>query len=103
DHLALIYPQGLPGLVNPKPTHVETPRYTEQAMRAKIQGDVTMRVVVDATGAVTTATVVKSLEPPLGLDEQAIAAAKLWTFEPARFNGAPVACSVTIVLAFTLH
>src|SRR5262249_26947467 len=43
DHLALIYPQGLPGLVNPKPTHVETPRYTEQAMRAKIQGDVTMR------------------------------------------------------------
>jgi TonB family protein len=103
DHLEIVYPQSLPGLVNPRPAHQEMPRYTEDAMRAKIQGNVMIRIVVDPTGVVSAATIIQSLDRVLGLDEQAIAAAKLWTFEPARFNGVPVASTATIVLTFKLH
>jgi TonB family protein len=90
-----------PGLVNPVLVHQVEPKYTADAMRAKIAGDVTVRAVVGTDGAVQRAWVVQSLDDQL--DAQAVAAAKQWRFQPATLNGQPVASVVTLILAFHLH
>lgn len=79
------------------------PRYTGDAMRAKIQGDVELEAVVLPGGTVGDVRVVKSLDARFGLDREAIRAAKLWTFGPATLNGGPVPAVVGIVLSFRLH
>lgn len=103
NQFAVVYPDGVPGLLPPRPTHSQPPAYTEPAMRAKIQGDVLLAVVVDSTGTVTSVRVARSLDKQFGLDDQAVAAAKQWTFEPGRLNGTPVMCQVALVLNFKLH
>ncbi len=95
--------EGTPGLVMPKTKQVPTPKYTAEAMRAKIQGIVEVEVIVGADGTVVRARVKTSLDDKLGLDEEAVAAAKRATFEPGRLNGFPVPVLVTIKLEFRLH
>jgi protein TonB len=79
------------------------PTYTQDAMRAKIQGSVRLEVVVLADGTVGDVRVIESLDKQYGLDQQAINAAKQWRFNPARRNGQPVPAQVAIVLEFKLH
>jgi TonB family protein len=78
------------------------PRYTSEALLSKIQGVVVLEAVVKADGCVSHIRVVKSLDPD-GLDDEAIAAAAQWQFEPGRLAGAPVDVLVTIMLSFTLR
>jgi TonB family protein len=78
------------------------PRYTGEALLNKIQGVVVLEAVVKADGCVSRIRVVKSLDPG-GLDDEAIAAAAQWQFEPGRLAGAPVDVLVTIMLSFTLR
>jgi outer membrane biosynthesis protein TonB len=47
--------------------------------------------------------VTKSLDDALGLDAEALAAARLWRFEPGRLNGQPVAVFVHLVMDFRLY
>jgi TonB family protein len=56
------------------------PTYTEEARKAKFQGNVTVYVEVDASGRPQNVKVIHS--PGLGLDEKAIEAVKQWTFRP---------------------
>ena len=79
------------------------PEYTADAMRARIQGTVALECVVDAGGRVDQCRVRRSLDPVFGLDQQAIAAARLWNFEPGRRAGQPVAVRVNIELSFTIR
>lgn len=79
-----------------------TPRYTGEALINKIQGTVELEAVVTADGCPSQIRVVRSLDPG-GLDEEAIAAAAQWRFEPGRLDGAPVAVVVSIVLSFSLR
>jgi protein TonB len=79
------------------------PRYTADAMQAKIQGSVELEVLVSPTGAVSDVKVSRSLDRSYGLDAQAIATAKQWIFRPARFKGQPVAYLVLIVMEFSLR
>src|SRR6185503_6576339 len=86
------------GVVMPRPVREVKPRYTVDAMRAKIQGSVLLECVVETNGTVRQVEVVRSLDSRYGLDEAAIEAAKQWRFEPGTKDGAPVRVLVTIEL-----
>ena len=80
-----------------------TPKYTAEAMRAKVQGIVLVEAVVLPDGSVGDVTIVRSLDRNFGLDDEAINAAKQWRFQPGMRFGEPVAVLVTIELSFTLR
>jgi protein TonB len=94
-------PPGTPGLVAPQVITLVEPKYTADAMRQKIQGDVDLDVVVTPEGTVSRAIVVKSLSPDL--DMNALKAALDYKFQPATQNGQPVAALVHVSLVFRLH
>ena len=79
------------------------PQYTSEAMRAKIQGAVTVECVVRPDGTVGDAHVIHSLDATFGLDEAALAAARQWRFRPGTRLGEPVPVIITIELTFTLR
>jgi TonB family protein len=95
--------EGTPGLVMPKGTWEEKPRYTAEAMRQKVQGIVEVQAVVGPDGKVARARVSKSLDAQYGLDDAALTAARLWRFEPGTLNGTAVPVLMTLKLEFRLH
>ena len=72
-------------------------------MRAKIQGTVILECVVMPDGTVGQTSILKSLDPVFGLDQEAIKAAKQWRFRPGRKQGQAVPVLVSIELTFTLR
>ena len=78
------------------------PRYTADAMRAKIQGTVELEAIVEPDGMIRNVRVTKSLDSTFGLDREAMAAAKQWVFEPGMLNGRAVPVLVTLILEFRL-
>jgi len=97
------YASSTPRLVAPKVVSRVHPTYTREAMDAKLQGTVTLDVVVLADGTVGRSRVAKSLDDRLGLDAAALTAANQWRFEPGRLNGQAVPVAVTVVIEFKLH
>jgi len=78
------------------------PTYPKAALDQGISGKVVLRVEVDATGAVGDVSVLSST--PAGVfDEASIAAAKRWTFEPARRNGTAVASALKIPMTYEMN
>ena len=88
------------GVEMPRPLREVAPRYTSDALRAKVQGVVLVEAVVLPDGSVGDVTVVRSLDRVFGLDEEAIKAARQWRFLPGTRFGKPVAALVTIELSF---
>lgn len=78
------------------------PVYTAKAMQAKLQGTVWTEVVVRPDGTVGEVRIVKSLDSKYGLDDEAVAAARKWTFKPGTKDGKAVPVVVTIEMTFTL-
>jgi TonB family protein len=74
------------------------PQYTSQAMRARVDGTVTLHGIVDADGRVSDIRVVRALEE--GLDAEAQKAFAQWRFRPALRMGESVAVAVTAEFAF---
>lgn len=92
------------GIQNPTVLREVRPAYTSEAMRAKIQGNVGLEAVVDERGYVSDVRVIRSLDKLYGLDQQAMNAARLWIFRPARDrNNRPVPVVIEFDLAFALH
>jgi protein TonB len=91
------------GVTMPIAVHQEKPLYTIEAMRARIEGAVLVECVVQPSGTCARLRVVRSLDPRLGLDEQALRAAAGWRFSPGTRLGKPVAVVVTIQLGFFIH
>ena len=91
------------GIVNPELLRNVQPEYTSDALRAKIEGTVHLEMVVLPDGTVGDVTVVKSLDPVFGLDQEAIKAARQWLFKPATRFGEPVALLVVAELYFNLR
>lgn len=91
------------GVVNPTILRQIDPKYTPDAMRAKIQGIVELEAVVGVNGVITEVRVVRSLDRAYGLDQEAIKTAKLWLFRPGRFQGNAVPVLVIIQMEFRLH
>jgi TonB family protein len=92
------------GISSPVPITQPKPKYPRAAMDAKIEGVVLLECVVRADGTVGDISVLRSLDKEFGLDDAAVAAATLWTFQPGirQRDKKPVAVRVTIEMAFTL-
>ena len=93
--------QGTPGLTPPKVQHMVQPKYTSDAMRAKIQGQVVVQILVETDGAVSNARIIEGLAPDL--DEQALLAVKQWRFDPGMIDGRAVRVACFAILEFRLH
>jgi len=91
------------GVSQPRLLREVKPQYTADAMRAKVQGTVLVVCVVRADGTITDVRVARSLDPTFGLDQQAVAAVRQWTFAPGTRMGEPVAVQITVELTFTLR
>ena len=91
------------GVMPPRLIRETKPGYTSEAMRARIQGLVTLQAVVLPDGSVGPARVVRSLDPTFGLDQEALKTVKLWRFIPGTLAGRSVPVLVEIELTFTLR
>ncbi len=77
------------------------PEYTDEARKEKLQGTVTLEVLVRADGRVGRVKIVKGVG--LGLDERAINAVQGWRFDPARDAARnPIAQCVTVETTYRL-
>jgi TonB family protein len=77
------------------------PPYTDEARRNKLQGSVTLRVLIGADGSAQRIRIVKGLG--MGLDEQALQAVRKWHFSPARdAHHQPIATWATIETRFQI-
>jgi TonB family protein len=68
-----------------------------------VQGTVDVEIVVRADGTVADARISRSLDKLHGLDEEALATARRWTFEPATLKGQPVPVVSTLTFQFRLQ
>jgi TonB family protein len=91
------------GIENPTVVRQVQPKYTSDAMRAKIQGMVEVEAVVLENGTVGEVRILKSLDRNFGLDSEALTAARQWLFRPATRQGKAVPIIVIIQLEFRLH
>jgi TonB family protein len=92
---------GEPGLSAPTVASMIQPEYTQEAKDAKIQGTVALGLEVDAEGKPQNIYIVRSLDK--GLDENAIAAIRQWTFNPGKKDGQPVTVAATIEVNYRLQ
>jgi TonB family protein len=84
----------------PVPLNQPHPQYTEEARKNKIQGNVTVRLLVGSDGSVKQVKITRGL--PDGLDEQAIQAAYQLQIKPAMKGGNAVAYWIPVVIEFKL-
>ena len=85
----------------PKVIHKASPQYTEVARKEKHQGKVIVRAVINAEGAIEDVEVIEG--QPYGLSEAAVDAVRQWTFEPAIYQGEPVAVIYLLTINFRLE
>ncbi len=90
----------VPLVTPPRVARTVAPSYPPMAARFKIQGDVRLRLEVDAEGRVKEATIIEGLSH--GIDEEAVATVKKWRFEPAIAEGQAVPGTIDVTLTFKL-
>ena len=90
------------GVSNPVPIVQTTPSYTDDAIKAKVQGVVWLQAIIRKDGSVDSFKVLRGLGH--GLEEQAIQEiATNWRFRPGTLNGNPVDVLATIEVQFNLR
>jgi TonB family protein len=77
------------------------PRYPEMARRVAAEGEITLKIVVEADGSVGRVLVEKGGHA--ALVDAATAAVKAWRYRPARVGERPVAVYKTVRIRFTLR
>lgn len=85
----------------PKPKYSPKPAYPEAAKRAGREGRAMVEVLVDIDGTVMSVTIITSTGYD-DLDAAAVAAARQWTFTPAKQRNKPVRVPVRIPFNFKL-
>jgi protein TonB len=90
------------GVVDPVLLVKTTPTYTNEAIKAKVQGVVVLQAVIRKNGRVDQPSVLRGLG--YGLEQQAIKEIVTnWRFRPATYEGAPVDLLATIEVTFSLR
>ena len=104
-----------PPAVQPAPTAVDPwvlhsrltkevdPRYRREAREHKIEGDVTIDVVVDQDGNVSSTRWVKTAGTSVALSYEALEAVAQWKYQPTLVGGKPVPVASWIVMRFRLE
>jgi TonB family protein len=100
---ARVYAADTPGLVLPVASRNPFPRYTPEAVNAKVQGSIELEITVGLDGRVRDAMVVKSLDALYGMDDSAVSTVSQWVFEPARLDGKAVSARSTVTFTVTLR
>jgi protein TonB len=89
------------GLRPPSVLRNVVPTYDADSMRAKVQGNVILELLILPDGTVGETRVTRSLNE--ALDREAMIAARYWLFEPATLDGRAVATRAPIVLTFRVQ
>lgn len=89
------------GVKAPVAVYTIDPEFSEEARRAKYQGEVMLQIIVDAQGNVQSPRVVRPLG--MGLDEKAMEAVMKYKFKPGTKDGKPVPVYMTIAINFRLY
>ncbi len=76
------------------------PQYSPEALQARLQGSVMVRLMVDEEGVPRDMHVVRGLG--MGLDEKALEAVSAWRFRPGTRGGKPVAAPTQVVVNFRI-
>lgn len=85
----------------PIPLLTPEAEFSDEARRAKYQGEVMITLIVDAQGNPINPRVVRPLG--MGLDEKALEAVRKYKFKPALKGGTPVPVMITIAVNFRLY
>jgi protein TonB len=89
------------GVTPPYVIYQIDPEFSEEARKAKFQGNCVLGLVVDANGRPTNIRILNALG--MGLDEKAIESVKNWKFEPGKKNGQDVAVEIAVEVDFHLY
>ncbi|MEO6223560.1 MAG: energy transducer TonB [Vicinamibacterales bacterium] len=90
-----------PGVVPPKVLNQTDPKYTVNAMRARIEGSVKIQAIVGLKGRIEKSRVKEPLHPDL--DAEALRTLDSWEFEPGRVNGQPARVLIEVDMMFRIH
>ncbi|MFL6196321.1 MAG: energy transducer TonB [Thermoanaerobaculia bacterium] len=71
------------------------------ARKARVEGVVVVRAVIDERGNVTDVQLLRG--QPMGLDQAAMEAVKTWRFKPATLHDRPVKVYFNLTVNFTLQ
>jgi len=85
----------------PRAIYTPEPEFSEEARRAKYQGTVVMKILINKAGEVVRVRLERALG--MGLDENAMEGVTRWRFSPATHNGQPVAVEMNIETSFNLY
>lgn len=77
-----------------------TPDYTQEAINARLEGVVLLRMVIDVDGLPTEIKVAKGLGH--GLNEKAIECLMKWRFRPAMRDGVAIPAKAAVEIRFRL-
>lgn len=102
DQEERVYRYDDPGVSAPKVAFHMSPTYTVAAMRAGIQGSMTIEAVVGVDGRPRDVVVTRSLDSARGLDAKGVEAVKAWRFRPGTLEGKSVPVRVEIELTFRI-
>jgi protein TonB len=92
---------GRNGYGEPVCIYCPSPTFSDEAVKAKYQGSVLLRIVVTSDGRATNIEVVRGLG--VGLDEHAVETVRTWRFKPALGpNGKPSTVSMLIEVTYRL-
>lgn len=76
------------------------PKYTPEAKKARVSGIVIVEVIINKTGHVVAARILKAL--PFGLNEAAVNSVKNWRFKPATLHGKAIDVFYNLTVNFRL-
>jgi protein TonB len=89
-----------PTAAPPKLVKQTRPNYPRWAFDRKIQGTVTLEIVIEASGRVAAWKILRSIP---SLDAAAIKCVRQWSFSPARKNGQVVATVAQAPVSFRIY
>jgi TonB family protein len=88
------------GIRQPAKTRDAKPVYPADAQAARVQGVVIVEAIIDPSGAIANARVLRSV--PL-LDDAALSAVSRWRYTATEVNGVPASVLVTVTVNFALQ
>ena len=95
-----VYSPGGNGVSYPKLIYQVDPEFSEEARKAKFQGEVVVHLIVDATGKPTRVSISRPIG--MGLDEKAKEAVSQYRFKPAMKDGHPVPVLMDVAVNFQI-
>jgi TonB family protein len=91
------------GVILPRVLKEVKPKYTADALQAKVQGMVLLELIVEPDGTISHPLVVRSLDQRYGLDDEAVKAAQQWRFSPALKDGLPIRIAISMEMTFSIE